>query len=162
MIPSGSPKIIGVVSDTHGLVRPALLEFFQGVDLVIHAGDIGPEEVLTELETQAPVVAVSGNTDRFPLLGKLPETQIVQIGAVRIFITHIGGEPKAMRRRFPELASCRIAIFGHSHRALQRKQDGVLFFNPGSAGPRRFSLPVTAGKLQIDGDKFSARIAEIR
>ncbi len=152
---------MGVVSDTHGLVRPSLLAALQGVDSIVHAGDIGPEEVLAELETQAPVFAVFGNTDRFPLLERLPEQRILEVGAIRIFVTHIGGEPEQMRERFPELETCQIAIFGHSHRPLQQRRGGVLFFNPGSAGPRRFTLPVTAGRLLIDGDKFSARIVEI-
>ena len=158
---AGARRVIGVVSDTHGLVRPALLEALRGVDSIVHAGDVGPEEVLTELETLAPVFAVYGNVDRFPLLDRLPEHRILEVGSTRIFVTHIGGTPEQMHERFPELASCQIAIFGHSHRPLQQNSGGILFFNPGSAGPRRFKLPVTAGQLLIDADQFSARILEI-
>lgn len=150
--------IIGVISDTHGLLRPQVFEKLDGADTLIHAGDIGAPEVLTELEAIAPVYAVYGNTDHFPLIETLPETRLLEMSGVSIFITHIGGKPKEMRSRYREIDRARIVIFGHSHKPLQLEENNTLFFNPGSAGPRRFSLPVTVGKLYLEGSNISSEI----
>jgi putative phosphoesterase len=154
--------IVGVISDTHNLLRPQVFEVFAGVDRIIHAGDIGSADILTELETIAPVDAVFGNTDRFPLIEKLKDRQEITLESIHIFVTHIGGKPREMRRFYPEIAHANVVIFGHSHRSLQVVDDGVIFFNPGSAGPRRFSLPVTVGKLEIKDGKIDAEIVQLK
>ncbi|MDA2939180.1 metallophosphatase family protein [Acidobacteria bacterium AH-259-A15] len=153
--------LIGVISDTHGLLRPQVFDLFQDVQCIIHAGDIGSEDILVELSTLAPVHAVYGNTDRFPLLEKLPERKCFQLEAVRVFLTHIGGKPKKMRSRYAEVGRSDLVIFGHTHRPLQVEEGGVLFFNPGSAGPRRFLFPVTLGKIQIHGSSIYPEIIEV-
>ena len=154
--------IAGVISDTHNLLRPQIFDVFAGVDCIIHAGDIGSPDILTELQTIAPVHAVYGNTDRFPLVERLKDREELHVGGVRVFVTHIGGKPKEMRRFFPEVAQANVVIFGHSHRPLHLIDDNVIFFNPGSAGPRRFSLPVTVGKIEINDGKIEARIVELK
>jgi len=154
--------IVGIISDTHNLLRSQVFDIFAGVDQIIHAGDIGSGDILTELETIAPVHAVYGNTDRFPLIERLKDREQLSFGDVHVFVTHIGGKPKEMRRFYPEVALANVVIFGHSHRPLQVVDDGVIFFNPGSAGPRRFSLPVTVGKMEIRDGKIEAQIVELR
>ncbi len=154
--------IVGVISDTHNLLRPQVFEVFAGVDHIIHAGDIGSADILTELETIAPVDAVYGNTDRFPLIERLKDRVELSFADMRVFVTHIGGKPKEMRRFFPEVAQANMVIFGHSHRPMHLIDDGVIFLNPGSAGPRRFSLPVTVGKIEITDGKIEARIVELK
>jgi len=154
--------IVGVISDTHNLLRPQVFDVFKEVDCIIHAGDIGSSDILVELETIAPVFAVYGNTDRFPLSERLKDRQELNVGSARVFVTHIGGKPKEMRRFYPEVANAKIVIFGHSHRPLHVVDDGVVFFNPGSAGPRRFSLPVTVGKIDINDGGIEARIVELK
>ncbi|HXK62387.1 MAG TPA: metallophosphoesterase family protein [Acidobacteriota bacterium] len=154
--------IIGVISDTHNLLRPEVFEVFSRVDRIIHAGDIGTADILTELEALAPVHAVYGNTDRFPLVERLKDRELLIFGDTRIFVTHIGGKPSEMRRFYPEIAYCNIVIFGHSHRPQHLVEDQIIFFNPGSAGPRRFSLPVTVGTIEIHNGAIDARIIELR
>ena len=133
---------IGLISDTHGLLRPEAVEALQGVDLIIHAGDVGAPEVLERLGALVPVVAVRGNVDRGAWADKLPATAIVEPG---IFVTH---DVKEMRID-PAAAGYRAVISGHSHRPSQSERDGVLYVNPGAAGPRRFRLPVTIAILDI-------------
>jgi len=154
--------IVGVISDTHNLLRPQVFDVFRGVDCIIHAGDIGSSDILVELEAIAPVHAVYGNTDRFPLIERLKDREELSLGQARVFVTHIGGKPKEMRRFYPEVANANIVIFGHSHRPLHLVEDGVIFFNPGSAGPRRFSLPVTVGTIEINDGGIEARIVELK
>jgi len=137
--------MIGVISDTHGLVRPQVMEVFQGVELILHAGDIGDTEVLAKLQTIAPVIAVRGNNDREPWATHLPVTQAVERAAHWFYLlhelSHLDLDPSA--------AEMSAVIFGHSHRPLIEYKQHVLFLNPGSAGPRRFSLPVTVARLTI-------------
>lgn len=154
--------ILGVISDTHNLLRPQVFDVFAGVDLIIHAGDVGSDEIITELETISPVRAVHGNTDRFPLTERLKDREELVLGEVRVFVTHIGGKPKEMRRFYPEVARADLVIFGHSHRPLRLVDEGITFFNPGSAGPRRFSLPVTVGRVEITDGRIEARIIELK
>ncbi|MFB3904671.1 MAG: metallophosphoesterase family protein [Acidobacteriota bacterium] len=154
--------IIGVISDTHNLLRPRVFDVFAGVDRIIHAGDIGSGDILVELETIAPVHAVYGNTDHFPLIERLKDREELNLGEIRVFVTHIGGKPKEMRRFYPEVAHANLVIFGHSHRPLNVVDEGVVFFNPGSAGPRRFSLPVTVGKIEIENGRIEASILELK
>jgi len=153
--------LVGVISDTHGLLRPRVFDLFAHVDCIIHAGDIGDERILGELEVLAPVHAVYGNTDGFPLVERLPEKQLLQLEEVTLFVTHIGGEPKELRSRHPEVEESDLVIFGHSHQTLQLEDQGVLFFNPGAAGPRRFSLPATVGRIRIENQSMSTEFIEI-
>ena len=155
--------IVGVISDTHNLLRPQVFDVFAGVDRIIHAGDIGSADVLTELQTIAPVNAVYGNTDRFPLIERLKDREELNLNGMRVFVTHIGGKPKEMRRFYPEVAHANIVIFGHSHRPVRLIDEGVVFLNPGSAGPRRFSLPVTVAKIEIaDDGEIEAKIIALK
>lgn len=153
--------MIGVISDTHGLLRPEVFETFSEVDWILHAGDVGEEEILKDLASLAPVEAVYGNTDRFPLLEKLPEKRILELEGFRIFLTHIGGDPDEMKNRFPEIRESDAVIFGHSHHPSRHREGKTLFFNPGSAGPRRFRLPVTVGLLTLAEGTMKAKIVPI-
>ena len=153
--------LVGVISDTHGLLRPQVFDLFQGVEAIIHAGDIGDQAILTELRTLAPVQAVCGNTDGFPLSEQYPPKRSFQLEGVQVFLTHIGGSPRQMRSLYPEIGDSDLVIFGHSHEPLQVQDGETLFFNPGSAGPVRFSLPVTLGKIRIEKSEIAAEILEI-
>ena len=145
---------IGVISDTHGLVRPEALAALHGVDRIVHAGDIGSADVLGRLETIAPVSAVRGNNDRGPWAEKLPLTDVVEIGAVSLYVLHdlheLDLEPRA--------AGFAVVISGHSHQPRLDEKDGVLYLNPGSAGPRRFKLPVSLARLVVEGANVRAQI----
>ncbi len=154
--------LIGVISDTHGWLRPEVFEHFENVDRIIHAGDIGSADVLQELESLAPVQAVYGNVDRFPLIERLPDRLFLNLEKVPIFVTHIGGKPKEIQDRYPDAKDAKIVIFGHSHRALKAEHAGILYFNPGSAGPQRFGLSPTVGKILVrDGSIVKAEILEL-
>jgi len=135
--------LIGVISDTHGLVRPEVLEILKGVDLIIHAGDIGGAEVLNALETIAPVKAVRGNNDREPWADHIPHDHVIEYGAYLFYVLH---ELEHLDLD-PAAAEFSAVIYGHSHRPLAETKNGVLYLNPGSAGPRRFSLPIALAKL---------------
>ena len=154
--------LVGVISDTHGLLRKEVFDLFADVGCIVHAGDIGDPAVLTELNRLAPVRAVYGNIDTFPLIEQLAEKELFQLEDVRVFVTHIGGQPQELRSRHPEASESDLVIFGHSHQALQIQDQGVLFFNPGSAGPRRFDLPVTVGKLEIRKGTIKPTIIELQ
>jgi putative phosphoesterase len=141
---------VGVVSDTHGLVRPEAIEALRGSDVILHAGDIGGSHVLSELGELAPVIAVRGNVDR-GWARLLPERRRLDLGGLSVLILHdralVGPDPFQPEA---EAASGRIVVFGHSHQPLAERRKGVLWFNPGSAGPRRFHLPVSVGRLVIE------------
>jgi putative phosphoesterase len=147
-------KLIGVISDTHGLLRPEVARAFTKVDLILHAGDIGSAEVLQELKSIAPVVAVRGNNDKERWARAIPETEVAEIAGVRFYLLHdlkkIGFDPA--HRRF------RVVISGHSHRPSIERRDEILFVNPGSAGPRRFKLPITVARLTVDGSTVNGEI----
>jgi uncharacterized protein len=145
---------IGLISDTHGLLRPEAKAFLRGSDHLIHAGDIGASAILAELAALAPLTAVRGNCDQGPWAGTLRATELLQIGALLIHVLHDLGQLE------PD-PPARIVVSGHSHKPRIEERDGVLFVNPGSAGPRRFKLPVTLGELQIDGSHVSARFVEL-
>jgi uncharacterized protein len=136
---------IAVISDTHGLLRPQAIEALQGCELILHAGDVGKPEVLDGLRQLAPVVAVRGNVDVEPWATRLPMMEIAEAGTKSFYILHriadLDMNPKA--------AGVDAVIYGHSHQPLIEWREGVLFFNPGSAGPRRFSLPVTVGRIAL-------------
>lgn len=136
---------IGVISDTHGLLRPQAIEALRGSELILHAGDVGLPEVLDELRRIAPVVAVRGNVDVELWARRLPATEMAEAGGKGFYILHRIAELDLK----PRAAQVDAVIFGHSHQPTTEWRDGVLFFNPGSAGPRRFSLPVTVGRIEI-------------
>lgn len=142
-----STHLIGVLSDTHGLLRPEALKALQGVEVIIHAGDVGDPDILDQLAKIAPVHAVRGNVDTAPWASHLPQTKVVQIGSVNLYVLH----DRDTLDLNPKTADFHVVIFGHSHRLLIEDQNGVLFLNPGSAGPKRFDLPVTLVRLRILG-----------
>lgn len=149
--------VIGVISDTHGLLRPEAIEALRGVSLVLHAGDVGAPEILSELRQIAPVTAVRGNVDHGSWASGLPLSEAVEIEGVSIYMLHILAE-LALK---PEAAGFGVVVFGHSHVPKSEVKNGVLYFNPGSAGPRRFKLPVTLGKLVVDGGTVRGEVVEI-
>jgi hypothetical protein len=148
---------IGLVSDTHGLLRPEALGFLAGSDFIVHAGDVCEAAVLETLAAIAPLVAVRGNNDRGAWAGSLRESELVEIGGQFVYVVHdIAGLDID-----PAAAGVRVVVSGHSHRPSVDERDGVLYVNPGSAGPRRFSLPVSVAELRIEGDSVTARIVEL-
>jgi putative phosphoesterase len=148
---------IGLISDTHGLLRPQAKAFLRGVDRIVHGGDIGDERILAELAMIAPVTAVRGNNDRGSWAESLPQTQFVRVGGVLVYALH----DLSQLDIDPRAAGVRVVVSGHSHRPSVVDRDGVLHVNPGSAGPRRFSLPVSVGELVVDGSSVTARIVEL-
>ena len=149
---------IGVISDTHGLLRPEALAALRGSDYIIHAGDIGDPIILKELAKLAPVTAIRGNVDREVWAKQIPATNVLEVQGVSIYILHNLAELDLK----PEAAGFSVVVYGHSHVAQQETKNGVLYFNPGSAGPRRFRLPVTIGRLKVrQHSKVSCEIAEI-
>jgi putative phosphoesterase len=138
--------LIGVISDTHGLLRPEAIEALRGSDHIIHAGDIGSSEILENLSTIAPVTAVRGNVDKGAWARALPETHVLELGGIFIYVLH----DLARLDLKPRAAGFAVVISGHSHVPKQETRDGVLYFNPGSAGPRRFKLPVSVGRLILE------------
>ena len=149
--------IVGVISDTHGLLRPEAVGTLRGSDYIIHAGDVGDAEILKQLNAIAPLTAVRGNVDREPWARKLPETQVLEAGGISIYILHSVADLDLK----PEAAGFAAVVSGHSHIPKQEVRNGVLYFNPGSAGPRRFKLPVSVGKLVIQGGRIRGEIIRI-
>jgi putative phosphoesterase len=136
---------IGLISDTHGLLRKEAVEAMRGSELIIHAGDVGKADILEELRKIAPVVAVRGNVDTADWAQVLPETAVAEAGSVWIYILH---DVKALNLN-PAAAGFHIVVSGHSHKPARTERDGVLYINPGSAGPRRFQLPVTVALVRL-------------
>ena len=148
---------IGVISDTHGLVRPEVHKAFRRVDLILHAGDIGSPDVLKELQSIAPVTAVRGNNDKGGWARSIPEHEELRILASRIYMIHDVKELASST----DVTGFNVVISGHSHRPSIETRDSILFLNPGSAGPRRFSLPVTVAKLVVRDAAVHAEIVEL-
>jgi putative phosphoesterase len=146
-----------VISDTHGLLRPEALAALQGSDHIIHAGDVGSPEILERLAAIAPVTAVHGNVDKDAWARKLPETEVIEFGGVSIYVLH----DLAQLDLKPEAAGFQVVISGHSHVAKSETRNAVLYFNPGSAGPRRFKLPVSIGKLTVENHSIQAEIVRL-
>jgi uncharacterized protein len=146
--------IVGVISDTHGLLRPEALAALRGSDYIIHAGDIGDPQILDRLSAIAPVTAVRGNVDHGAWAQKIPATNVLEIGEVSIYVLHVLQELDVK----PEAAKFAAIIYGHSHVPKRELKNGVLYFNPGSAGPRRFRLPVSVGRLMIENGKIVAKV----
>jgi len=148
---------IGLISDTHGLMRPEAARALEGSDLIVHAGDVGDPAVLTALERIAPVHAVAGNNDRTPWAKHLPQTRVVEAGAHLLYVLHDLSELDLD----PEAAGFHAVICGHSHVPRVERRGTVLYVNPGSAGPRRFRLPVSVGTMQCGDAMLEATIVEI-
>ncbi len=145
---------IGVLSDTHGLLRPEALAALRGVEHIIHAGDVGNAKILDELRRLAPLTAIRGNIDRSPPCSELPATEAVALAGHLLYIVHARGDLDLN----PVAAGVSVVIFGHSHKPLIEWHEGVLYLNPGSAGPKRFSLPLTVALLHLDPDQIRVEI----
>jgi putative phosphoesterase len=156
-MPSPAEFKIGLISDTHGLLRPEAVAALTGCDAIIHAGDIGSPDVLDGLARLAPVTAVRGNIDRGDWAAALPENEVLECGGLYFYVLHNLAELDLD----PAAAGFQAVISGHSHQPASREQDGVLYVNPGSAGPRRFSLPIAVAKLTITGGRMSAEAIEL-
>lgn len=150
------PTRVGLISDTHGLLRPEATAFLHGSDFIVHAGDIVDAAILDRLAAIAPVTAVRGNNDKGAWAMRLSETEVLEIDEVLIYVLH----DLAALDVDPAAAGFRVVVSGHSHRPRITERDGVLYVNPGSAGPRRFSLPIAAAELTIAGDSIDARLVE--
>ncbi len=149
--------MIGVISDTHGLMRPEALAALAGSELIIHAGDVGSQAVLEALRSVAPVVAIRGNVDTSEWASGLAEHEMVERDGVSIYVLHDVNQLDLD----PVAAGVRVVISGHSHKPSIRTENGVLYLNPGSAGPRRFKLPVTVGRLMRIGSGLRGEIVEL-
>jgi putative phosphoesterase len=152
-----NPKTIGLVSDTHGLLRPQALRALEGSDLIIHAGDVGDPEILERLKTLAPVFAVRGNVDTDPWALALPETEVIETDLATFYVLH---DVHALDLD-PVAAGFHIIVSGHSHEPARTEHGGVLFLNPGSAGPRRFHLPVTVALLHLDQSPWKLDLIDL-
>jgi putative phosphoesterase len=149
--------LIGVISDTHGVLRPEALEHLRGSEHIIHAGDIGSPEIVPRLKEIAPVTAIRGNIDTELWAREFQQTEVVELAGKSIYIIH---DVNALDLNL-RAAGFAAVISGHSHQPKRETKEGVLYFNPGSAGPRRFKLPVTVGRLEITKDHVRAEIVEI-
>lgn len=145
---------IGVISDTHGLLRPEAVEALRGSEAIIHAGDVGDPAILKELEKIAPVTAIRGNFDTAPWAKTLPQTNVLELAGNTIYVIHNIQELDLD----PHAAGFTAVVFGHSHQPSIERKNGVLFFNPGSAGPRRFSLPISVGTLNFQNGELHGEI----
>jgi putative phosphoesterase len=150
--------VIGVISDTHGLLRPEAVQLLCGSDHIIHAGDIGSPEIIPALEAVAPVTAIRGNVDKAAWARRFAETEVVELGGLHIYVIH----DLHMLDLDPNAAGFAAVISGHSHQPKQEVRNGVLYFNPGSAGPQRFKLPIGLGRLEIVERKIVGQILTIR
>jgi putative phosphoesterase len=148
---------VGVIADTHGLLRPQATAFLQGCDHILHGGDIGGPEILEQLAALAPVTAVRGNNDTQAWAASLPNTRLLQLGGVRVFVVHDLGQIKMD----PSAAAVQVIVAGHLHQPSLRQRDGVVYLNPGSAGPRRFKLPISVAEFSISGTAVTARLVEL-
>lgn len=148
---------VGVISDTHGLLRPEALDVLRGSDMIIHAGDVGKPEVIARLGEVAPLHVVCGNVDQESWAAALPMTELVEVGDHRFFVLHDIAELDVD----PVAAGLAAVVFGHSHRPSIETRNGVLFLNPGSAGPRRFKLPITVARVKTSGRHIRADIVDL-
>jgi uncharacterized protein len=155
---SARPITVGVISDTHGLLRPQATEALKGSDLIVHAGDVGGTQILEQLRGIAPTFAVRGNIDTGEWAQRLPMIEVVAAGQFQLYVLH----DIATLDLDPHAAGFAAVIFGHSHRPSAESRRGVLYLNPGSAGPRRFTLPISLAKLRLSGDQLSHEMIELR
>jgi uncharacterized protein len=149
--------LVGILSDTHGLLRPAALDALRGSNLIIHAGDIGRADIVEELRGIAPVFAVRGNVDTQDWAGSLPDTQTVSVGVHKFHVLHDLSELSID----PVQAGMAAVIFGHSHKPSIETRDSVLYLNPGSAGPRRFTLPICIARVLVSGKRVEPSIVHL-
>ena len=156
--PATPETVIGVVSDTHGLLRPEALKHLTDVERIVHAGDIGSPNILEKLQTLAPVQAVRGNNDKGPWAESIPETLSLEVRGHTIHVLHDLSQIDLS----PAAAGISVVISGHSHKPVVEERDGVLFINPGSLGPRRFRLPIALAKLYVTAESVRAEIIELR
>jgi putative phosphoesterase len=154
---AGEVTVVGLIADTHGLLRPEALEALEGVNIIIHAGDVGRAEILETLKGFAPVRAVRGNVDEGAWAKELPRDDLVEVEETGIYVYHgheeLGLDPKA--------AGCQVVVSGHSHKPEVAEKQGVLYLNPGSAGPKRFKLPVTVMRLYIAGKDLRPELVQL-
>ena len=148
---------VGLISDTHGLLRPQATAFLRGSDFIVHAGDIGSGNILRELGAIAPVTAVRGNNDTGPWAQAVSETEILQVGEIFIYVLHNLAELDVD----PVAAGFQVIVSGHSHKPSIEERRGVLYVNPGSSGPRRFKLPIAVAELHVVGDSVKAQVVEL-
>lgn len=151
-------EILGVISDTHGLLRREAVEALRGSDRILHSGDVGAPEILEALTLIAPVTAVRGNVDIACWARILPDSEVLEVAGVSIYILHDLGRLDLK----PEAAGFSVVVYGHSHQPKIEEKNGVLYFNPGSAGPRRFSLPISVGRLTIADGNVKAELIDLR
>ena len=150
--------VLGVISDTHGLLRPEALDALRGSDMIIHAGDVGKPEVIDRLGEVAPTHVVRGNIDKGSWAAALPMTELVTLGKHRLFVLHDISQLDVD----PAAAGFAAVVFGHSHRPSIETRNGILFLNPGSAGPRRFKLPITIARVKTSGQRLHADIVALQ
>jgi uncharacterized protein len=148
---------VGLISDTHGLLRPEAVAFLRGSDFIVHAGDIGDPGVLTALAALAPVTAVRGNNDKGPWAKAIAVTEALEIGKALIYVIHDLAELDLD----PAAAGFHVVVSGHSHKPAVETRDGVLYVNPGSAGPRRFKLPIAVAEIEVSGRSVKAKVSEL-
>ena len=148
--------LAGIISDTHGLLRPEALKALQGVDRILHGGDVGNAEVLEALREIAPVVAVRGNNDNGSWADDLPQWEVAELEGVFVYMIH-----NLQEMDISPAGSFQVVVSGHSHKPSVEERRGVLYVNPGSAGPRRFDLPITIALLRVTGDQATAEIVEL-
>jgi uncharacterized protein len=148
---------VGLISDTHGLLRPEAKAFLHGCDFIVHSGDIGNPEILKELATIAPLTAIRGNNDKGAWAEQLADDEFLKVGEIFVYVIH----DLADIQIDPQAAGVRIVVSGHSHIPSISEHDGVLFVNPGSSGPRRFKLPIAIGEVLVTGSSVSARTVEL-
>jgi len=149
--------LVGVISDTHGLLRPEALEALAGVEHILHAGDVGDPRILDALQKIAPVTAIRGNVDAWGDCADLPPTDAVELGGRLFYLVHSVTDLDI----HPAVAGVAAVVSGHSHKPSIHARDGVMYLNPGSAGPRRFNLPVTVALVTVSEEKLEARIVEL-
>ena len=152
-----SPTQIDLISDTHGLLRPQAIEALRGSEMILHAGDVGKPEILTALREIAPVVAVRGNVDKSDWAHSLPEAAVAKAGKVLLYVLH---DVHTLDLN-PAAAGFHVVVSGHSHKPGKFERDGVLYINPGSAGPRRFQLPITVARLNLSRAPFEVEFVEL-
>ena len=148
---------VGVISDTHGLFRPEARAFLVDCDYIIHGGDVGRAQILEELALMAPLISVKGNNDTERWAARLRETELIRVGNIFVYVIHNLAELDID----PAAAGAGVVISGHSHKPKIEERDGILYVNPGSCGPRRFKLPISAGEFTVSGSAVRARIVNL-
>jgi len=157
MSDSGRTLHVGIISDTHGLLRAEAVRELRGVDHILHAGDVGDPSILDKLHELAPVTAIRGNIDVSGACAQLPATDVVELGGCLFYLVHAIEDLDIV----PAKAGVSVVVYGHSHRPVVKEHDGIVYLNPGSAGPRRFNLPITLAKAVVENGSVRVRIVEL-